>query len=187
MYLVRDEPTKEVNMKKIIYYLCLMLYYTIARHLPASNSPYSLGSKRIRRFLTRRIFKKAGEKYNVEHGVFFGSGTDIEIGSYTGIGINSRISGPLTIGDNVMMGPEVMIFTQNHDTTRLDIPMRLQTAPKKPVIIGNDVWISARVIILPGVKIGNGAIVGAGAVVTKDVPDYAVVGGCPAKILKYRM
>ncbi len=56
----------------------------------------------------------------------------------------------------------------------------------EPVIIGDDVWIGTRVIILPGKKIGTGAILGAGAVITKDVPDYAIVGGNPAKIIKYR-
>ena len=56
----------------------------------------------------------------------------------------------------------------------------------KPVIIGDDVWIGGRVIILPGVTIGNGAIVGAGAVVTRDVPEYAIVGGVPAKVIKMR-
>ena len=54
------------------------------------------------------------------------------------------------------------------------------------VIIGNDVWIGMRSIIMPGVKIGDGAVIGAGAVVTKDVPDYAIVGGVPARIIKYR-
>ena len=56
----------------------------------------------------------------------------------------------------------------------------------KTINIGNDVWIGTRAIIMPGVKIGNGAVVGAGAIVTKDVPPYAVVGGVPAKIIKYR-
>ena len=54
------------------------------------------------------------------------------------------------------------------------------------VTIGNDVWIGMRSIIMPGVKIGNGAVIGAGAIVTKNVPDYAIVGGVPAKIIKYR-
>lgn len=54
------------------------------------------------------------------------------------------------------------------------------------VVIGNDVWIGMRVIIMPGVKIGNGVVIGAGAVVTKDVPDFAIVGGVPAKIIRYR-
>ena len=54
------------------------------------------------------------------------------------------------------------------------------------VIIGNDVWIGMRVIIMPGIKVGNGVVIGAGAVVTKDVPDYAIVGGIPAKIIGER-
>jgi len=145
-----------------------------------------MGSQKIRAFLCRRIFKKAGKNINIEHGVFFASGRDIEIGDNSGIGLNARITGPLKIGNDVMMGPDVMIFTQNHETSRLDIPMRLQTAPKKPVVIEDDVWIAARVIILPGVTVHRGAIIGAGAVVTKDVPEYAVVGGNPARVIKYR-
>ena len=173
-------------MKTLIYYICLFLYYIIARNLPTSDLPYSLGSKHIRRFLCKRIFKRTGKNVNIEHGVFFASGRDIEIGDNSGLGLNCRVTGPLKIGNDVMMGPDVMIFTQNHETIRLDIPMRLQTAPKRAVEIGDDVWIAARVIILPGIKIHKGAIIGAGAVVTKDVPEYAVVGGNPARIIKFR-
>lgn len=86
-----------------------------------------------------------------------------------------------------MMAPECVILTRNHAFDRTDIPMGEQgVQQEKPVIIGNDVWLGQRVIILPGVHIGNGVIVGAGAVVTKDVPDYAVVAGNPARIIKYR-
>lgn len=173
-------------MKKISYYICLILYYFIARHLPGSDMPYSLGAKRIRGFLCKRIFKKSGRNINIEHGAFFASGRDIEIGDNSGLGLNCRITGPLKIGSYVMMGPDVMIFTQNHKNDRLDIPMMLQTDPKRPVVIGDDVWIAARAIILPGVTIGKGSIIGAGAVVTKDVPEYAVVGGNPARVIRYR-
>ena len=85
--------------------------------------------------------------------------------------MNCRVTGPLKIGKDVMIGPDVMIFTQNHKHDRLDIPMRLQTDPKRPVVIGDDVWIAARAIILPGVTVHKGAIVGAGAVVTKMYPN----------------
>ncbi|WP_462354514.1 DapH/DapD/GlmU-related protein [Alistipes timonensis] len=86
-----------------------------------------------------------------------------------------------------MMGPDVLVFTSNHESGRTDIPMRLQgNGATKQVTICSDVWVGARVIILPGVTIGKGAIIGAGAVVAKDVPDYAIVGGVPAKIIGYR-
>ena len=86
-----------------------------------------------------------------------------------------------------MMGPECYIYTRSHSFDRTDIPMMEQGYGEvKPVVIGNDVWIGSRVTIMPGVHIGNGVIIGASAVVTKDVPDYAVVGGSPAKTLKMR-
>lgn len=174
-------------MKKIIYYICLLLYYFIARHLPGSDVTYSLGSKRIRVFLCKRLFKKYRKNINVEHGAFFGSGSDIEIGENSGLGLNCRVSGPLKIGDNVMMGPDVMIYTQNHEFARTDIPIiRQGDSKKKEVVIGNDVWIGARAIILPGISVGDGAIIGAGAVVTKNVEAYSIVGGNPARIIKSR-
>lgn len=113
-------------------------------------------------------------------------GGGICIGSGSGLGVNCSVHGPLRIGDNVMMGPDVTILTQTHNIERTDIPMGQQGMRVAEVVIGNDVWIGMRVVIMPGVKVGNGAVIGAGAVVTKDVPDFAVVGGVPAKIIKYR-
>ena len=85
------------------------------------------------------------------------------------------------------MAPECMIYTKNHSIERTDIPMNLQGETlEKPVVISNDVWIGARVIILPGVNIGEGSVLGAGCVVTRDVPPYTVVGGVPAKVIKQR-
>ena len=110
----------------------------------------------------------------------------ISIGSGSGLGVNCSVHGPLRIGDNVMMGPEVTILTHTHNIERTDIPMGQQGMRVAEVVVGNDVWIGMRVVIMPGVKVGNGAVIGAGAVVTKDVPDFAVVGGVPAKIIKYR-
>lgn len=85
-----------------------------------------------------------------------------------------------------MMRPDVSILTHTHNIERTGIPMGQQGMRVSEVIIGNDVWIGMRVIIMPGVKVGNGAVIGAGTVVTKDVPDYAIVGGVPARIIKFR-
>lgn len=97
------------------------------------------------------------------------------------------VQGTGTIGNNVMMGPEVYIYTKNHAHDRVDIPMIDQKyEPERPVTIEDDVWIGSRVTILPSVTVGKGAVIGASAVVTKDVPAYAVVGGNPARVLKMR-
>jgi maltose O-acetyltransferase len=90
------------------------------------------------------------------------------------------------IGNYVIMGPDVKIYTKNHGYHDISTPMAIQPVISEPVKIGNDVWLGANVIITPGITIGNHVIVGAGAVVTKDVPDFAIIGGVPAKILKYR-
>ncbi len=173
-------------MGKIGYALSYVMYYFAARHLPSSYAPYSLGSGKLRQILCKKLFLHCGKNVNIEHGAFFGGGREISIGDNSAIGLNARISGPLEIGNDVMMGPNVSIYTQNHETENIYKPMRLQTAPKEKVTIGNDCWIGANSVILPGVTIGNGVIVGAGAVVTKSVPDFAVVGGVPAKVIKMR-
>lgn len=169
-------------MKKIY----LVLYYGFARFLPASTNRYTKWCRRVREVLVSHIFDCCGKDINVEKNAYFGSGRGIRIEDNSGIGVNCIIHGPLSIGQNVMMGPDVVVLTHTHCYDRLDIPMARQGSFTKPVTIGNDVWIGMRAIIMPGVKIGNGVIIGAGAVVTKDVPDYAVVGGVPAKIIRYR-
>ena len=149
------------------------------------NSKFNFGQKKIRAYFANKYLKKCGKNVNIQKKAIFSS--RCEIGDNSGIGMNSHLYGKVVIGDNVMMGPECIIYTQNHAFDRTDIPMCLQGfQEEKTVIIGNDVWIGGRVIILPGVHIGNGCIIGAGAVVTKDVPDYAIVGGNPAKIIKTR-
>lgn len=135
----------------------------------------------------QKLLDASGVNINVEKGTDFGSGRGIKIGNNSGLGIDCVVRGPLEIGDDVMMGRWVNIITNSHDTSRTDIPMNKQGfKAKRKVVIKSDVWIGNRVIILPGVTIGHGAIIGAGTVVTKDVPDFAIVGGVPAKVIKYR-
>ena len=171
----------------IIKLLALVFYYGIAQHLPLNTRMTGNIGQKFRVFACRRIFKKTAKHFNVEKGAHFAQGGGIEIGENSGIGINCRLYGPVILGDDVMMGPEVVILTQNHKFSDLNIPMWKQGYEDiRPVIIGDDVWIGTRVIILPGVTIGKGVIIGAGAVVTKNVPDYAIVVGNPARIIKYR-
>lgn len=159
--------------------------YFFASRLPVSYSKIKIGQKFFRKMCAKLILAECGKNVNIEKNATFSS--RITLGDNSGIGIRASISGEAHIGKNVMMGPDCIIYTKNHAFSRTDIPMCQQGfQEEKPVYISNDVWIGGRVIILPGVKIGTGAIIGAGAVVTKDVPDYAVVGGNPAKVLKYR-
>ncbi len=168
-----------------IFFLCL--YYGFLRYLPASYS--LLGgkvAKKLRYSCCKHFFAKCGKDVNIDRGAHFGYGTNIEIGDRSDIGANSEV-GVVTIGNDVMMAKDVLIISRNHNYSDLTRPIDRQGATEhKRVIIGDDVWIGSRVIILPGRKIGTGAIIGAGTVVTKDVPDYAIVGGNPATILKYR-
>ncbi len=172
-----------MNLRKL---LCLAAYYGFARYLPASTSPMMRWARIIRRAICLHVFDKCGDNVNIERGAYFASGGGIVIGSGSGLGVNCSVHGPLKIGENVMMGPDVTILTHTHNIERTDIPMGRQGSVVKEVSVGDDVWIGMRSIIMPGVRIGNGVVIGAGAVVTKDVPDFAIVGGVPAKIIRYR-
>lgn len=167
----------------------LALYYGFAQYLPSSYTPIvgSL-SKRIRYSLCRHIFKECGTNVNIERRANFGGGKNIVIGNNSGLGINSVCPSNIVVGDNVMMGPNVYVFENNHRYDRTDIPMNQQGhTEKKPVIIGNDVWIGAFVRILPGRVIKDGSIIAAGTVLVKDFPEYSIVGGNPSKLIKSRI
>lgn len=166
--------------------ICLAVYYGFARYLPSSTSKLMRWTRVIRRWICFSLFDQCGKNINVEHGAYFGTGGGIVLGNGSGLGVNCLVHGPLVIGNNVMMGPDVVILTHSHNIDRVDVPMGQQGSWVRKVTIGNDVWIGMRSIIMPGITIGDGAIIGAGAVVTKDVPDYAVVGGVPARIIRFR-
>lgn len=183
MKLLRLEKERCVMRMDAVF--ARIIYEAVARNLPKTTSPIQLGQKRIRAWCARHILARVGEGVNIGRSVDFSS--KVTIGRESGMGDRSYLQGEIHIGDYVMMGPECRIYTQNHCTQRTDIPMCKQgEAAERPVHIGDDVWIGSRVTILPGVSIGTGAIIGAAAVVTKDVPEYAVVGGNPARILKRR-
>ena len=109
---------------------------------------------------------------------------DVVIGDYTRIGIHNTIIGPVTIGSHVNLAQGITVTALNHNFEDKNKRIDEQGVSTKPVVIGDDVWIGANAVILPGVTIGKHAVVAAGAVVTTDVPENTVVGGVPAKVIK---
>lgn len=172
-------------MKALKRKIGALLYYTIARHLPPSYSGIRIGQTGLRRLCGRMMLAHCGTKVNIEKNAYFSS--KVSLGDYSGIGVNAKIHGKCLIGNYVMMGEDCTIITRNHRFSRTDIPMMEQGfEEEKPVIIGNDVWIGDKVTILPGVHIGDGCVIGAGAVVTRDIPPYSIAAGVPARVLRNR-
>jgi acetyltransferase-like isoleucine patch superfamily enzyme len=109
---------------------------------------------------------------------------DVLIGDHTRVGIHCTVIGPVCIGSHVNLAQGITVTALNHNFTDTSMRIDEQGISTKPVVIGNDVWIGANAVILPGVTIGKHCVVAAGAVVTKDIPDHTLVGGVPARIIK---
>jgi galactoside O-acetyltransferase len=121
---------------------------------------------------------------------FDADGGFIKVGNRTAfnmnVHINASIGGKIIIGNNCLIGPNVVFRTSSHKFDRLDIPIWQQGHTIGNILIEDDVWVASNVVILGNVRIGKGAIIGAGAVVTKDIPPYAIAFGVPAKVTKFR-
>lgn len=121
---------------------------------------------------------------------FYGGeiGEGLSVGDYSNIGPYCYIgcSGYIEIGKNVMMSPRVSIYSENHNFGMTGIPMKEQGVTRGTVTIEDDCWIASHSVILSGVKVGRGAIVAAGSVVTKDAAPYSIVAGSPAKEISKR-
>ena len=169
---------------KIFKKLCKLCFCFCDKIFPAYNH-CKLGNK-IKTLFAKKAFVYVGKNVNWGKGLTIAS--NFKIGDYSGVGDKAIIHTGVTIGNDVMIGKNLKIFTFNHKIDRIDIPMRLQGSTEpSPLIIENDVWIGDNVLITPGCnKIGEGSVLAAGSVVTKDVPPYAVVGGNPAKVIRFR-
>lgn len=133
-----------------------------------------------------------GDRFSVDAGCLFSACGDgrVVIGNSFGANVGVRViadcGGNVAIGDDVIIGPNVVIRSSNHRFADTDRPIRQQGHVAATVSIGSDVWIGANAVILPGVAIGSHAIVAAGAVVSHDVPEYAIVAGIPARVMRDR-
>lgn len=109
---------------------------------------------------------------------------DVVIGDNTRIGLHNTIIGPVTIGSHVNLAQGITVTALNHNFADSGLRIDEQGVSTAPVAIGDDVWIGANAVVLPGVSIGNHCVVAAGAVVTRSVPPHSLVAGVPAKVIK---
>lgn len=122
-------------------------------------------------------------------GVIANKGIGIIIGNNSAVGAQSFLGGQggIEIGNNVIMGPQVKIFSENHNYNQPDVLIRKQGESRMGVTIGDNCWIGASVTILDGVSIARGCVIAAGSVVTRSMPENSIVAGIPAKVIKSRI
>ncbi|KAJ2720760.1 hypothetical protein H4R23_004674, partial [Coemansia sp. Cherry 401B] len=134
----------------------------------------------------RELLGSVGDdKAIIESPVYFDYGKNLHVGKEFYMNYNCTIldCARVDIGDNVLFGPSVQVYTAEHPVDPAERLTGLESA--RPIKIGNNVWVGGGAIILPGVTIGSGVTIGAGSVVTKDIPDNVVVVGNPARIVKH--
>ena len=169
----------------------LILYYGFARHLPKSNRlVFGKFAKWLRGKCARHLFAECVcDDINVEQGAYFGNGKNFHVLGNTDLGKDFICHGRIvTMHGQLMMAENVLFQGGGHKFDNPDVPIGFEgNEPDTPLEIMEDVWIGARAIVLPGCKrIGAHCIIGAGSVVTHDVPDYAIVGGNPARVIRMR-
>lgn len=174
-------------MRMILRVAAYAIYYGIAYRLPENHWAGGRVWNAIRVACARHLLRGCGKDIHIDRRVNFGKGNKLTIKDHAGIGQDSRIIGDVTLGEYVATGFGVVITAYDRDLSRLDVPMVQQHVGfDAPVVIGRDCVLFAQSVILPGVHIGEGSIVAAGAVVAKNVPEFAVVGGNPARVVKWR-
>jgi len=163
----------------------LFVYYLIFSKLPNSSFPLGNVFTKIRGKLLMGILK-IGSNCRIQSNVYIGAGKGISIGDNCHINDNTRLFN-IKIGNDVMIARDCIFLGLLHGHDNVEIPMIEQgEIEASPTIIEDDVWIGARSIVMPGIKIARGSIVGAGSVLTKDTIEYGVYGGVPAKLIKKR-
>jgi len=163
-----------------------LVYLFFAQYLPDSNDSWNRWSYILRNWCVRKYCsKKLGIGIDIGRRAIVSK--NITLGDYSGIGSKCELRGTINIGNNVLMAPEVVMYTVSHKFEKKDVLILDQGVTEEaPIEVHDDVWIGRRAMVMPGVTINRGAVIAAGAVVTNDVPAYALVGGVPARVIKYR-
>lgn len=141
-------------------------------------------------FYYRCILKSVGRGFRIGIGSVIVTPRSMSIGNdcFFGPGLYVSSDEVVHIGDGVMFGPQVMILGGDHDFRALGIPLRFvnNRGRSSPIVVEDDVWVGARCIILKGVRIGTGSVIGAGSVLTRDIPAYSVAAGVPCRVIRPR-
>jgi maltose O-acetyltransferase len=141
------------------------------------------GEQEARRGILRELFRRGGDTVWIEVPFFCDYGAHIELGTRVFFNFNCVVLDvcPVRIGDFTLFGPSVQIYTAMHP---LNAALRREQEFGKPVEIGSDVWVGGGAIICPGVRIGARAVIGAGSVVTRDIPEGVFAAGNPCRVIR---
>lgn len=173
-------------MRELSHKFKLIFYYMVIAKLP--NQRLWRMPNRIRCWYLARVLSVLEETDGALVGanVYIGNARSVSIGRGCRINENVFIQGA-QIGADVLIAPGCAILTKTHRHERLDVPIALQgEVGPNPVTIGDGAWLGRNVVVAPGVRIGAGAIVGACAFVNRDIPDNAIYGGVPARLIRFR-
>ena len=164
------------------------IYYNKRLSKPFKNNRFETG---LRIEFPKNIELGSGSYFGFSCKLYASEFSKIKIGfkaSFnSNVMINARGKGNIYIGNNVLIGPNVVLRSSNHSFESIEMPVIEQGMTEGEIIIHDDVWIGSNAVILPNCEIGEGAIVAAGAVVTSNVDSYSIVGGVPAKLIKKRV
>lgn len=168
---------KSVSFKQVVVLFLEEYVAWIFRYIPGFEG------FTLRYFFYKCLCKRIEPFPFIFPGAFLQHSYGIEVGRNLNInrGVNIYGRGGVKFGDYVLIGPNVIITSSQHKYDIKGIPILFQGHEMQRVVIGSDVWIGANAVILPGVTIGDGSIIGAGAVVTSDTEPYSIVGGVPAR------
>jgi maltose O-acetyltransferase len=174
-------------MRKLMKIFCYIGYYFFAYHLPENQWVGGKLWNAIRVFLARPLLRGCGKDIHIDRHVNFGKGDLLTLKDHSGIGAYSKLIGDITLERWAATSFDIFITAYGRKMDRTDIHILYQgKVPDEPVVLGEGTVLFASVIILPGVHTGEGCVIGAAAVVTRDVPPYSVVAGNPARVVKWR-
>ncbi len=176
-----DRKGFSYGIRDKLEHACFWTVYGLVKYLPPPIGDFL-------RVVVLRMFGSRVGCWKFREGVTIWSPRGLQIGKHSSVNewVYIQALGGVEIGNGVRIAARASLLSVNHVFDNPEIPIYQQGLDLDKIVVDDDVWIGMNSVILAGVKIGKGAIIAAGAVVTKDVPEFAIVGGTPAKVLRYR-